>query len=341
MSQIKRSLVFLSLAAAVAAGAALHLRRGPHAAQTDPVPELVSLVPPEATLIAFADLTSLHASPFLTKLAGMAPAPAADREYAELVSATGFDYTRDLDRVVVAAQPTPSGNFSVVLAEGRFDREKIASYLLRSGKLERQSGVDIYVVPPKSNSKAFSLAFLDANRVALTDGASLAPFLARRDPGGLDPTLREHLARVAGAAFFAVGRVDGGVPKNLPLGGVRSDQLANLSRSLRWFALAARPESDRLRVVVEGECDTAENARQLAGTLDGLRVLAQVALSDPKSRKQIDPQVLPLLDELLRATEVSRDDLRVRLQLELTPQMLEKVPAPKPSQTPNPQPPAR
>jgi len=111
--------------------------------------------------------------------------------------------------------------------------------------------------------------------------------------------------------------------------------------SVRWFTLAVRPEGDRMRVVLEAECDTPENARQMAGTLDGLRLLGQASLSDPNTRKRLEPEALRLLDSLLRIVEVSRDELRVRLVLELTPEMLGSLPRMIAPKTPVTSPPLR
>ncbi len=330
MYSAKRAIVPLLLAAVVTAGAFHLIRRAPRAAPADTFSDLIMLAPPNSSYFFYADLAALRSAAFLAQLSAAVPSPTADRDYAEFVRATGFDYTRDLDRVLLAARPGPSGNLTVALAEGRFDREKITGYVLRTGKLERQNGVDVYVVPSEKPSKSVALAFLGANRVALVDGPSLEPVLAPHPPGGLDPAMREHLARVAGSAFFAVGQV-GRVPEDFSLGGLRSDQFTNLVRSLRWITLAARTEGDHLRVAVEGECDTLESARQLAGALDGLRVLGQALLADPKTRQKLRPEDISRLETLLGAVGVSRDDQRVRVMLELTPEMIRAMTPKKPA----------
>ncbi len=317
----KRAIVVLLLAAASSAAALYYLRRGPNAAPSAAAPELISLAPPDAAYLFYADLAALRSSPFVARLVALVPATPAERDYLEFVRATGFDYGRDLDRFVLAVQPATAANFTVALAEGRFDRGKIISYALRTGKLEHQSGVEVYVVPSGTTGKSFALAFLNANRIALANGPSIAPLLAPRTPGLFMPGMRERISRLAGAAFFAVGRV-GPVPEDFSLGGVRSQQLVNLVRSLRWFSLAARPEGERMRVAAEGECDTREGARQLAGTLDGLRLLGQAALADAQTRQRIPPETAAVLETLLRAAEVSRDAQRVRVLLELTSEML-------------------
>src|SRR5712692_1148861 len=285
MTILKRCVVIVFVVAGISAAVLLYLRRGPSAAPEGPPPELVSLVPPDAPYLLYADLVALRASPFLRQLEALAPPKSADRDYAEFVRATGFDYSRDLDRVLVVGRVGSAQPHTFAFAEGRFDRGKIESYALHTGKVERQNGVEVYLVPAGSPAKTVALAFLDNNRMALADGPTLEPVLARA-AGGPDAALRERISRVAGAALFAVGR-SAPLPENFSIGGMRSEQFANLARSLRWLTLAARPESDRMRVFLEGECDTDENARQLAGMLDGLRVVGQTLLVDPKNRRRM------------------------------------------------------
>ena len=317
----KRAVASLLAAVVVAtAGAYYYLRRGPHAAGSSAPPELISLAPADATSLFYADLAALRSSSFLAQLMALAPAPQADPEYQEFVRATGFDYTRNLDRVLLAVRSGPPANFTVALAEGHFDRDRIARYALRTGKLERQNGVEVYVIPAGTPAKAVALAFLDANRIALADSPSLAPVLPARGHE-FDAAMRERISRVAGAAVFAVGQV-GPVPENFSLGDVRSDQFTNLVRSLRWFSLAARPEGSQMKVTIEGECDTAESARQIAGTLDGLRLLGQAVLADPRTQQKMLPQTASQLETLLRAAAVSQDNQRVRLAVELTSEMI-------------------
>lgn len=321
----KQVIVLLLLAAAISGALVYYLRRGPGEAHSSTVPDLITLAPPEAPYLIYADLAALRSSPFLARLMASAPAPAMDKEYAEFVRVTGFDYTRDLDRVVLAMIPESPANQTVALAEGRFDRQKITSFALLTGKLEHQNGAEVYVLPATTKSRVASFAFLESNRIAVTDGPSLALVLSPRASGGLDPAMHERISRVASSALFAVGKV-APVPENFAPGGLRSEQFTHLVRSLRWFTLAVRPEGDRMRVALEAECDTQENARQVAGTLDGLRLLGQAALSDPNTSKRLEPEALRFLESLLRIVEVFRDDLRVRLALELTPDMLNSLP---------------
>ncbi len=318
---MKRAAVLLLLVAGTSAALLYYSRHKSAPLHTGTIPALLSMAPPDTSFVLYMDLVALRSSPFLAQLVALSPAPTEDPDYAEFVRATGFNYARDLDRVLLALRPASQSMSTLALAEGRFDRERIARYALRSGRLEKQNGAEVYVVPTGTSWKTAALTFLAQNRIALADGPNLASMLSPRQTSGLDPLLRAGVARVAGSAFFAVGRV-APLPENFSFGGWRSDQLNNLLRSLRWLTLAAQPQGDAVRVVLEGECDTSENARQLAGLLDGLRWVGRAALADPKTQRGLSPLAAALLETLVRSAEVSYVGQRVRVSLELTPQIL-------------------
>jgi hypothetical protein len=174
-----------------------------------------------------------------------------------------------------------------------------------------------------------TFTFVDEHRILLTNGESLAPLLAvaaeARPSGTLQPEIRERISRVAGSPVFAVGKLGASFERavaELSSAGLRSDQLDNLLRSLRWLSFAARPEGNELRVALEGETDSASDARQIAVSLDGLRLLGKLALADPKTRRQMDRASLALADAVLKSADVSRDDEgnahRVRLTFAIT-----------------------
>ena len=148
-----------------------------------------------------------------------------------------------------------------------------------------------------------------------------------------DPTAdpaRERAARVAGAAVFAISRVPA-IPENFARG-VQSAQLANLARSVQWITLAARPEGEDLRVSLEGECTTSTDARQVQSALEMLRLLGRAGLENPKTRQSMDPATYGVLETLLKTAEVTETAERVRILVEITPDMLRTWSGPRVAQ---------
>ena len=291
-------------------------------ARASPAPELLSALPAGAPTLIYIDLAAVRASSFYQHRPDRGPIAMPNRDYADFVQSTGFDFEKDLDRVAIASWATPSGNAprqNVLIAEGRFDRAKIREYALHHGKLDHQEGRDVFLFPGEDRTTWNSVTFLDDHRIAMVAGPSISPLVSRSDDPATDPA-RERAARLDGAAAFAITRVPP-IPDNLGPGGAQSTQLANLVRSVRWVTLAARPEGDDLRVSLEGECDTGEDARQLRSTIEVMRMFGRAALDGPKTKQSMDPATNSVLQTLLSNAEVTESGERVRVLIELTPEI--------------------
>jgi len=299
-------------------------------------PELLSEIPAGSSSLLYIDLEALRASGFYQHRPNHAPITVPDSNYADFIRQTGFDFEKDLDRAVIASLPQsgpesgPQSGSSgrrktMILAEGRFDRQKIHDYAMRTGKLDKQDGRDVFLFPTENPKGWNSLVFLDDHRVAIAEGSSIAPVLALRPAdsaaGPASDPARQRIARIAGAAVIAVSRVPD-IPDNFAPGGMQSAQLVNMLRSVQWITLAALPQGDNLRVSLEGECKTDTDARQLKSTIDVMRLIGQAALDTPKNRKQMDPATLSVILTLLKTADVTASGERVRILMELTPDIL-------------------
>ncbi len=316
-------------------------------------PDILSQLPPDAPAIAYIDVNALRKlqnSPLAAILGLTSPGPQSDREYAAFVRETGFDYSRDLDRVAIAFWPQnlaiPAGtmgdNRVLAIAEGRFDEQKIKAYALRTGKMVAHGSQSLYEVP---GSPPISFTFLSMARMELASGNNADELLAASTSDKRDPAMQARLARVAGAPIFAAARTD-----NLPAGFyaifASSPQLERLARSVRGISLAGQPDGDKIKMALDAECDSVANALQLATLLDIFRMGASMALNDPKTRRQMSKEQAAFLIALVNQIKVNRQDKWVRLTLDITPAMLGAPPAassdPPPSQhAPNPQTPNR
>lgn len=305
------------------------------AASASPAPELLSALPAGAPTLIYIDLVAVRASSFYQHRPDRRPMTVQNKDYADFVQSTGFDFEKDLDRVAVASWGTPTDTEqkrNVLIAEGRFDRPKIRAYMLRKAKLDHQEGREVFLFHNDDTSLDNALTFLDDHRIAFVNGRSIAPLFAAHAGDPADPA-RERASRVDGAAAFAVMRVPP-IPDNFPLGGPGGTQSATftaLLRSIRWVTLAARPEGDDLGVSLEGECDNADSARQLRSTLDVARMFGRSALDDPKSRQTMDPATYSVLASLLSTANITQSEERVSVQLKLTEEVfkLAKKPATK------------
>ena len=298
-----------------------------HQARADSLPELIDLAPADATLVAYADLAALRASPLVQVLAAMAPPSNVDHDYAEFVRATGFDYQKDLDRFVIATRASTAAQ-TLVFAEGRFDHARIEEYALRSGTLVNQNGHTIYVVPSGTAGKKVSLTFLagESDRT-IRRRRFVDPRWLRGTAPSLDPSLRERLSRVAGSPLFAVAKDRGHCQGQYGRCAHPSWPVRPFA-SLRWVSLAARPEGAHALLSIEGECDSPADAQKVAGSLEVVRGMLHGGLADPKSRGQMSAETAAAADRMLQGVQVSTDAERVRLLLTLTPELLARPAAP-------------
>jgi hypothetical protein len=280
-------------------------------------------------MVAYADLATLRNSPLVQHLTSMAQPTSVDKDYSDFMASTGFDYRRDLDRVVFASRPAPSAQ-TLVFAEGRFDRARIEQYALRSGKLQTENGHAVYVVPSGNAGKNASLAFLADNRIVLSDGGDLSAVFAPHSDSQLDPMLRERVSRVAGSPLFAVAKAPASLTAGVPGSGPAPAPAAPMSApfaSLQWVSFAARPDGATMLLSVEGECGDPEAAKKLASSLEFVRGMVHGGLADPKSRGQMKPETAAAADRLLQAVLVTTEAERVRMLLTVTQDML-SAPAP-------------
>jgi hypothetical protein len=315
---IMKKKVILSLAVLLVVTFSLifYFRQRRAALPAGPVPELLLLAPSDADSLVYVDLSALRSSSFFTQLLAFAPSPGEDPDYSEFVAATGFDYSRDLDRLLIATRPTSSLSASTTaIAEGRFSRDKIVAYSLRSGKLEQRNGAEVYIVSSGHPAKTISFTFLAPGRILLANSPALDPTVVR-PAQDLPPGQHDRFLRVAGSALIMIGRVDAS-QENFSVFGFRSRDLKRALRDVRWFSLGARPDGDRLRIALEAECISANAARELAGAAEALRFLARVLLADPRSRGQLSPQAALLAEAILRNGEFVQNDQRVLLRFDL------------------------
>jgi hypothetical protein len=332
----RTAIVIVCLAVVVLAVAGYYfLHRGPAAKDSMPgaAPPLLSLLPPQAPYVVYADLETLRASAFLNQLIALVPAPNEDPEYLEFVRATGFDYARDLDRVAIAIFPTGPQPTVVTEAEGRFDQQKIIAYALHTGKAEEREGHTVYVVPASTPGSDVTVRFVAANRIELINRPHGDTPVTATTSDASGAAMKERINSVAGSPLFAVLRMDA-VPKDATIGTFRIDSITSSLQSVQWLTLAAAPQGQDLRVVLEGECDSSLNAEQLNLALGGLRIMARGYLAEPGTRKQFTPQGADALTKLVRRADISAAQKRVQLAVSLTPGILDGLAAPTPSQKP-------
>ena len=320
----------LVLVAVIAGAVYVHrLRRAlPPPAVAEKPPDLMSELPVGPPVVAYIDVAALRKlqnSPLAAILGLSGTDPNEDREYRAFVSDTGFDYTRDLDAAAVAVWPssllTPNSgigsNRVFAVADGRFDQAKIETYALRTGKLTTRGSQSIYSVP---GDPPVSFTFLSATRIEMTTGKTLG-IVAPVATAAENDAMRARIKRVAAAPIFAAAQTDT-LPRDFYDAFKNSPQLETLAKSVKGLTLAGTPQGDRIDLALDAECDSLAHATEIATLIDTFRMLGTVALSDPKTRRQMTKEQAMFVTALAAQVKVRHQDHWVRLSLAVTPEML-------------------
>lgn len=321
--------VLLLLILGVAGIFLLRMHRQMPAADAGKPPDILGLLPPDAPVVLYLDaaaLRGLQGSPLAAVLGLTSPSPQQDRDYADFVRDTGFSYERDLDRAAVAVWPAgmatpenPLGDDHVfVVAEGRFDQQKIEAYVLRTGQIETHGTQSTYEVP---GQPPIAFQFLSAGRIAIASGKDAEKILDAFTSKPRDSAMQTRIDRVAGAPFFAVARTDN-LPESFYSNFRNAPQADQFVRSVRSLSLAGKPQNDRIQMALDVECDSMKNALELSSVLQGLRMFGDMALADPNTRRRMTKQQYAFSKSLVRQIQISTQDHWIRITLDLTPEML-------------------
>jgi len=325
--------ISLMICLAAAAGAGLYVYYRGHGIGSETAqgrtPNILSELPTDAPVVAYIDvvaLRKLQTSPLAAILGLAGASPAEDKEYAKFVSETGFDYSRDLNEVAIAIWPSglesPSKstdeNRVLAIAAGRFDQQKIKAYALRTGKIVTRGNHSIYSVP---GNPAVAFQFVSTSQIAIASGPDAINSAdvpsSQKDPS----SMQARVERVAGAPIFAVARTNN-LPNSYYLSFHNLPELERLARSVQNLTLAGQPDGNQIQATLNGQCDSTQNAFELAALLDGARILGSMALSDPKTRRRMTPEQAIFLNALVSEAKVSHQDSWVRLKFAITPEML-------------------
>jgi hypothetical protein len=292
--------------------------------------EVIDELPGDAPGVAYIDvetLRKLQASP-LAEILGLRGDPGPeDAEYRKFVRETGFDYTRDLDRAAIAVWFDGLGDSigaasadsrACAIADGRFNEGKIRAYALKSGRLRVSGSRIVYEIPGKP---FVSFEFLSPARIAIASGTRSTELLARRRQTTRDPAFQARIDRVVGAPLFAVLRADA-LPDSFYANFKSSPQIDSLARTLRTLTLAAQSQRDTLKIVLDGESTSAKDALAISTLLEISRMGASMALPDSKTSAQMSPVQATFMDALVRRSRISHQDRWVRLDFDITPEML-------------------
>jgi hypothetical protein len=104
--------------------------------------DLVRLLPPGDLTLIYADLGLMRRAQLLGMLANIKVA--TDQQYADFVRETGFDYTRDLDAIVIGTGPAQT----FLVGRGRFAWDKLKGFALSHSGVCTDAGCQVRASTP-------------------------------------------------------------------------------------------------------------------------------------------------------------------------------------------------
>jgi len=218
------------------------------------VRDLVSYFPTREATVLYLDVEAIRASGILDKLVGSTVGE--DPEYRAFIAQTGFDYKRDLNRVMMNS----AGGIHYFVLQGRFDWAKLKSWAASQGGVCKE---DYCHTKGSTPDRIISWRKLRSDMMALASA---------RDEAGARAIDR----RAAEPVAFDVP----GAPLWLHVPGETMRSTTDLPAGTKMFASALKaadravfsllPDGKNFALAADVACPGAEQAAVLKAQLEGL-----------------------------------------------------------------------
>ena len=274
---------------------------------------LVSLVMPNATVIAGVNVTQAKASPFGQYVLTLVTPH--DPQLQALTALTGFDPRRDVTELLAATAGGTGSGAGLALARGTFPVQTIVAAATVAGAAsETYNSVTIL----KSPQGLQGLAFLDSTLAVFGDMDSVKGAIGRQSPGAphLGSAVVSRIAQLSAAN-------DAWVLTTVPPASLHPPSAAPTVPGLNAMALQQIQQATiavklgaNVTVTAQAQVDTAQNAATLAGMLQFLANMAQ-------TQAQKNPDAAVLAQSLITSADGSTLTLTFSVPEALIRQMVE------------------
>lgn len=273
--------------------------------------DALNLVPANAVTVGMVKLADMRTSPLSSMLFQHMDKMSSDGEAEKFLLETGLSPTKDVDVLIVATSPRTSlGSEAdvLVIAEGRFQPEKVTNALLSRGAVKKNGYV---LFTPKHDdgdhdNENGAVAFLSPSLAIAGNERSVIAALEARKTGGTG-------FRSRGALGLDLGRVDSSATAwalvdvtraaRLTKGGTihtgkgqSGDALQTAIKTLSTVAVWAKDTGDTLELGATGLSGDTETLQLLEDTVRGALSALRLAVKDKA----------PEMVSVLRRFDVSR-----------------------------------
>jgi len=291
--------------------------------------DAISLIPSNAATVGMVKVRDLRNSSLFATLFTETDKMSADGDAQKFLSDAGLDPTKDVDVVIVATSPrTNLGSDAdvLVLAEGRFNVERLSNALTTRGAVQKNG---YFVLPEKHDDVNGAVAFPSASlAIAGTERAVVAALEARANGGtsfrsanglGLDLARVDRdatawaLVDVTRAARLAKG---GSITTGK---GKQGDALAAALRSVSTVAVWAKDTGSALELGAFGISSDTETLSLVEDTVRGALSALRLAVKDKQ----------PEMVSVLRGFDVTRKNDSVTIEGSIPANVLREMMAKK------------
>jgi hypothetical protein len=251
--------------------------------------DALSLVPADAVTVGMVRLADMRTSPLSSFLFQHIDKMSMDGEAEKFLLDAGIQPTQDVDIVVVATSPrTTLGSEPnlLVIAEGRFNPERLAAALVARGAVKKTG----YIMLPEAEGEPGAVAFLSTSLAIAGNERSVVNALEARAKGGTGFVSRGTLA-------MELGRIDSAATAWAIIDVPRAARLANAGnintgdgqsgavlkaalKSVSTVALWATDTGDTLKLGATGLSNDAETLVLLEDAVRGVLAALRIAASE-------------------------------------------------------------
>ena len=293
----------------------------------------VALIPNDAVSVGVVRVADLRTSPLSSTLFEHADKFGGDGDAEKFLNEAGLDLAKDIDLLVVATSPkTRLGSEAevVVIAEGRFNVERLSSAMIARGAVRKSSPFgDYFQLPDQADPKG-AVAFADSTlAIAGVEAAVVETLQARRSGGtAFEQSLLGHeMGRLdANASAWALvdviraARLTGGHSRLRAGGDNRNtDALHAAIRNISRVGMWAKDTGDALELGAFGLAGDAETLQLVEDTLRGALSAMRLAVKDRA----------PDMVSVLRRFDVDRSNDAVRVRGSIPAESIRKLMAMK------------
>jgi hypothetical protein len=297
------------LAAGLCTGLVAYYGGGFQALSASTGPIELRYVPPDAAVIAYADVGAIMNSELRLRIKEVMPMQEKGQE--EFQAETGIDIERDIQYVVAAV--TPGTHSALLVARGSFNFNDLENLAVRhGGVVEKYREKQLVSKAEADGGKSGTLAFLEPGLVAIGDTATVKRAidaqLTAQSIIGNDEMMTFVRDIEAGNNAWAVGRFD-----VLTAHAKLPEQIAKQIPPVKWFAAAGHINGG-VSGMVRVEANDDEAAELFRRQVNGALAFGEmVGRSDPRA------------SAVLKTVQMSGSGKTVQLSFTLPGELLELV----------------